>query len=135
MIVFGYAKDIAPISSIGLHIYHFRQHPKVELKQHQARHEINRRYKQQTYIMPLGESFLCNQRQFATSRIFVTFLLKTVETRIRSYVLAQLEFFSVYFPSRSCNERSELAANGFRQLPVLWKQLLNAACIHDFLKC
>lgn len=34
MIVFGYAKDIAPINFIRLHIDHFRLHPKAGLKQH-----------------------------------------------------------------------------------------------------
>lgn len=34
MIVFGYAKDIAPINSVRLHIDHFRLHPKAGLKQH-----------------------------------------------------------------------------------------------------
>lgn len=36
MIVFGYAKDIAPINSIRLHIDHFTLQPKAGLKQHRA---------------------------------------------------------------------------------------------------
>lgn len=52
------------------------KHPKVELKQHRAPREMNQRHKQQAHVMPLSESFLCNQRrQFAASGIFVTFLL------------------------------------------------------------
>lgn len=48
MIVFGYAKDIAPINSIRLHIDHFRLHPKAGLKQHRAPHKINQLYKEKS---------------------------------------------------------------------------------------
>lgn len=38
MIVFGYAKDIAPINLLRLPIDHFRLHPTAGLNQHRAPH-------------------------------------------------------------------------------------------------
>lgn len=48
MIVFGYAKDIAPINFIRLHIDHLRLHPKAGLKQHRAPHERNQLYEEKS---------------------------------------------------------------------------------------
>lgn len=58
MIVFGYAKDIAPINSIQLHIDHFRLRPKAGLEQHWAPHETNQPHKDKTPLWPTSKSFL-----------------------------------------------------------------------------
>lgn len=45
MIVFGYAKDIAPINFIRLHINLTRLHPKAGREQRRAPHDLNQRCK------------------------------------------------------------------------------------------
>lgn len=48
MIVFGYAKDIAPNNPTQLHIDDFRRHEKAGREQHRAPRGMNQRHKDES---------------------------------------------------------------------------------------
>lgn len=79
MIVFGYAKDIAPIKSIRLHTDHVRLYIlKAGLKQRRAPREINRLYERVFSLRP--QETICEEKIYFVT--FVTFHIKRLHTLV-----------------------------------------------------